>query len=36
MYYDISSFPKGEVKNTLLRAAERIRRKEAARGPTKK
>ncbi|KAK2746345.1 DEAH-box ATP-dependent RNA helicase prp43 [Myotisia sp. PD_48] len=30
-YYDISSFPKGEIKSALMRAAERLSRKEKMR-----
>ncbi|KAK2766919.1 DEAH-box ATP-dependent RNA helicase prp43 [Arachnomyces sp. PD_36] len=35
-YYDISTFPKGEVRTALLRAAERMARKEKMRGAGKK
>jgi pre-mRNA-splicing factor ATP-dependent RNA helicase DHX15/PRP43 len=31
-YYDISTFPKGEIRSSLLRAAERLSRKEKMRG----
>lgn len=30
-YYDIQSFPKGEVRSALVRAAERLSRKEKMR-----
>lgn len=32
MYYDISSFPKGDIRSALLRASERLARKERMRG----
>ncbi|MCJ1246418.1 DEAH-box ATP-dependent RNA helicase prp43 [Trapelia coarctata] len=35
-YYDISTFEKGEVKTALVRAIEKIRRKEAMKGGSKK
>ncbi|MCJ1463447.1 DEAH-box ATP-dependent RNA helicase prp43 [Pseudocyphellaria aurata] len=35
-YYDPSTFPKGEFKNALMRAADKLRRKEAIKGSTKK
>jgi len=28
-YYDLGSFPKGEIKTALTRTAEKIRRKQA-------
>ncbi|OGM42204.1 pre-mRNA-splicing factor ATP-dependent RNA helicase PRP43 [Aspergillus bombycis] len=31
-YYDITTFPKGEIRSALLRAAERLSRKEKMRG----
>ncbi|QSS58591.1 pre-mRNA-splicing factor ATP-dependent RNA helicase PRP43 [Histoplasma capsulatum] len=31
VYYDISSFPKGEIRSALIRAAERLSRKEKMR-----
>ncbi|OAX85456.1 hypothetical protein ACJ72_00182 [Emergomyces africanus] len=31
IYYDISSFPKGEIRSALIRAAERLSRKEKMR-----
>ena len=31
-YYDISSFPKGEVKTALMRIEERVRRREKMKG----
>jgi len=33
LYYDISSFPKGEIKTALQRTEERMRRKKATRRP---
>ncbi|PGH26968.1 pre-mRNA-splicing factor ATP-dependent RNA helicase PRP43 [Polytolypa hystricis UAMH7299] len=33
-YYDISGFPKGEIRSALLRAAERLSRKEKMRSET--
>ncbi|KAI1918778.1 DEAH-box ATP-dependent RNA helicase prp43 [Ophidiomyces ophidiicola] len=35
-YYDISTFPKGEIRSALLRAAERLSRKEKMRSETRK
>ncbi|KAF7128729.1 hypothetical protein CNMCM5793_003580 [Aspergillus hiratsukae] len=35
-YYDISSFPKGEIRSALLRAAERLSRKEKMRSDSGK
>lgn len=35
IYYDISTFKKGEVKTALMRAAERVRRKEFLKRGTK-
>ncbi|WEW60934.1 DEAH-box ATP-dependent RNA helicase prp43 [Emydomyces testavorans] len=35
-YYDISSFPKGEIRSALLRAAERLSRKEKMRSESRK
>ena len=32
-YYDLSTFGKGEVKNALQRTVEKVRRREATRGP---
>lgn len=32
-YYDISTFGKGEVKNALQRTIDKVRRKEATKGP---
>lgn len=31
-YYDISTFPKGDVKTALLRIEERVRRREKMKG----
>lgn len=30
-YYDISTFPKGDIRSALMRAAERLARKEKMR-----
>lgn len=35
-YYDIPSFPKGDVRSSLLRAAERLARKEKMRADPSK
>ncbi|EDP51899.1 DEAH-box ATP-dependent RNA helicase prp43 [Aspergillus fumigatus] len=35
-YYDISTFPKGEIRSSLLRAAERLSRKEKMRADSAK
>ncbi|KAL4919767.1 P-loop containing nucleoside triphosphate hydrolase protein [Aspergillus aurantiobrunneus] len=35
-YYDISSFPKGDIRSSLLRAAERLSRKEKMRADSGK
>ncbi|EAS27961.1 pre-mRNA-splicing factor ATP-dependent RNA helicase PRP43 [Coccidioides immitis RS] len=35
-YYDISTFPKGEIRSALLRAAERLSRKERMRSESRK
>lgn len=34
-YYDVKSFPKGEIKNALTRTAEKLRKREATRRGTK-
>ena len=31
-YYDVSTFPKGEMKTALVRAGERMARKEKMKG----
>lgn len=35
-YYDVSSFPKGDIRSSLLRAAERLSRKEKMRADGKR
>jgi pre-mRNA-splicing factor ATP-dependent RNA helicase DHX15/PRP43 len=35
-YYDISSFPKGEIRSALIRVAERLSRKEKMRTDSSK
>lgn len=35
-YYDMSTFPKGDIRSALMRAAERLSRKEKMREPSKK
>ncbi|KAI5286755.1 DEAH-box ATP-dependent RNA helicase prp43 [Ascosphaera atra] len=34
-YYDLSTFPKGEIRSALMRAAERLSRKEKMRAAKK-
>lgn len=35
-YYDIESFPKGEVKTALMRTQERVTRRAKMQGPTRR
>lgn len=36
MYYDPATFSKGDIKNAVLRAAEKIRRKQVTKGSSKR
>ena len=35
-YYDLSGFPKGDIRSALIRAAERLSRKEKMREASKR